>query len=238
MAKIVAVFALLLVLKSAHIMAIEDIVDLTHSMESNMPVFPGSLPVHLVTAASFERQGYHEIRMDCSTHTGTHLDCGFHLLKDGLNTVTTPITHFYGRGLLVDCTKIAAGGRIEKEFLQPWETEIKRSSFLLFHTGWSHNWGTPEYFRGFPVLHTDAAAYLSSFDLKGIGSDTISFDPIDSTDLPVHHILLSNGLILVENLVNLESLPKQDFIFSCFPLKIKDGDGSPVRAVGIVTRDK
>jgi kynurenine formamidase len=57
-------------------------------------------------------------------------------------------------------------------------------------------------------------------------------------ELPVHHILLSHGLILIENLVNLESLPKQEFTFSCLPLKIKNGDGSPVRAVGIVTRDK
>ena len=84
------------------------------------------------------------------------------------------------------------------------------------------------------MLHEDAATYLSSFNLKGIGSDTISFDPVDSWELPVHHILLSKGLILIENLVNLKSLPKHNFAFSCFPLKIKNGDGSPVRAVGIV----
>ena len=33
-------------------MAIEDIIDLTHPMESNMPVFPGSLPVNLITSAN------------------------------------------------------------------------------------------------------------------------------------------------------------------------------------------
>ena len=62
-------------------MGIEDIIDLTHPMESNMPVFPGSRPVNLVTTATFEKEGYHEIRMDCSTHTGTHIDCGYHLLQ-------------------------------------------------------------------------------------------------------------------------------------------------------------
>ena len=110
--------------------------------------------------------------------------------------------------------------------------------FLLIHTGWSQYWGSEEYFRKFPVLNVDAARYLTSFPLKGIGSDTISFDPVDSGDLPVHHILLSKGLILIENLVNLKSLPKHNFAFSCFPLKIRNGDGSPVRAVGIITRDK
>jgi len=215
-------------------MAIEDIIDLTHPMESNMPVFPGSRPVNLIAAATFEKEGYNEIRMDCSTHTGTHIDCGYHLLIDGLNTFTTPVNHFYGKGLVADCRNISAGGLISMEFLKPMETDIRNSDFLLIHTGWSRYWGTERYFRKFPVLHEDAATYLSSFNLKGIGSDTISFDPVDSSELPVHHILLSKGLILIENLVNLKRLPTHDFVFSCFPLKIKNGDGSPVRAVGIV----
>ena len=172
--------------------------------------------------------------MDCSTHTGTHLDCGYHLLSDGLNTITTPVNQFYGKAMVADCRNIPAGGLISKELLQQMEKDIKNSDFLLIHTGWSHYWGNEEYFRKFPVLHQDAATYLSAFNLKGIGSDTISFDQIDSVELPVHHILLSKGIILIENLVNLESLPKHSFTFSCFPLKIRDGDGSPVRAVGIV----
>jgi arylformamidase len=218
-------------------MAIEDIIDLTHPLESNMPVYPGSMPVNLVTAATFEQEGYHETRMDFSSHTGTHVDCGYHLLRDGLNTMTTPMNHFYGKGLVADCRKIKAGGFISKEYIQTLETDIKNADFFLIHTGWSRYWGAEEYFRKFPVLHEDAATYLSSFNLKGIGSDTISFDPVDSVELPVHHILLSKGLILIENLVNLISLLEHDFVFSCFPLKIKNGDGSPVRAVGIVTRD-
>jgi kynurenine formamidase len=215
-------------------MVIEDIIDLTHPMESNMPVFPGSRPVSLITSSTFEEEGYHEIRMDCSTHTGTHIDCGYHLLSNGLNTTTTPVSHFYGKGLVADCRDFPAGGSISKEYLQQMETEILHSDFLLIHTGWSRYWGSEEYFRKFPVLQEEAARYLTSFNLKGIGSDTISFDPVDSGELPVHHLLLSKGLILIENLVNLKSLPKHDFIFSCFPLKIKNGDGSPVRAVGIV----
>ena len=133
-------------------MAIEEIIDLTHPMESNMPVFPGSGPVNLTTAATFEKEGYHEIRMDCSTHTGTHLDCGYHLLKDGLNTLTTPVNQFYGKGLVADCRNIPAGGLISKEFLQQMETDYRNSDFLLLHTGWSQYWGTEEYFGKFPGI--------------------------------------------------------------------------------------
>jgi kynurenine formamidase len=219
-------------------MPVINIIDLTHPVESNMPVFPGSGSVNMVTSSTFEREGFHEIRIDFSTHTGTHIDCGYHLLPDGLNTATTPVSHFYGRGLVADCRNIPPGGSITKEFIQTLESELPESDFLLLHTGWSRYWGSDQYFSKFPVLQEEAAKYLVSFNLKGIGSDTISFDPAASRDLPVHHILLSKGLILVENLVNLKSLPDKNFIFSCFPLKIKNGDGSPVRAVGIVNNEQ
>jgi kynurenine formamidase len=51
----------------------------------------------------------------------------------------------------------------------------------------------------------------------------------------VHHTLLSAGMVLIENLTGLEKLPESGFYFSCLPLKIQSGDGSPVRAVAITT---
>lgn len=47
--------------------------------------------------------------------------------------------------------------------------------------------------------------------------------------------LLQNGIVTFTDLVNIEKLPKdKQFMFYGFPLKIKDGDGSPVRAVAII----
>ena len=43
--------------------------------------------------------------------------------------------------------------------------------------------------------------------LKGVGLDAISVDPVESHDLPVHRILLGSGMVIVENLANLDSLP-------------------------------
>jgi kynurenine formamidase len=41
-------------------------------------------------------------------------------------------------------------------------------------------------------------------------------------------------LVIVENLTNLAAVPDRPFTFIGFPLKIKDADGSPVRAVAMV----
>jgi len=47
--------------------------------------------------------------------------------------------------------------------------------------------------------------------------------------------LLTKGIITYTNLTHLDLLPSdKPFMFYGFPLKIKDGDGSPVRAVAII----
>jgi kynurenine formamidase len=41
-------------------------------------------------------------------------------------------------------------------------------------------------------------------------------------------------MVIVENLCCLEQLPPDGFQFCAFPLKIRDADGSPVRAAAAV----
>ena len=44
-----------------------------------------------------------------------------------------------------------------------------------------------------------------------------------------------NEIVTVTDLVNLEKLPLgKQFMFYGLPLKIKDGDGSPIRAVAVL----
>jgi kynurenine formamidase len=216
-------------------MALTTLIDLTHELESGMPVFPGSKPVTFIQESTLNTEHFNEMRLNISTHTGTHIDCGHHLFTGGNSTSAMPPGSFFGPGMVIDCRHFPSEENITRDYLQKLEIPIRSSEFILLHTGWSRYWGTPQYFSRFPVMSEEAASYLASFRLKGIGCDAISFDPVDSESLPVHHILLSSGLILIENLVNLEKLSESGFIFSCLPLRIKDGDGSPVRAVGIMT---
>jgi len=210
------------------------LIDLSHILESGMPVFPGSGPVVLQRESTLDKDNFNETRLSITTHTGTHIDCEYHLLAGGNDILSKPAENFYGPGVAIDFRKITADGIITMEHLMQYGKDIRSADFVLLVTGWSRYWGTPSYFTGFPVMNEEAASYLTSFHLKGTGCDTVSFDPVESESLRVHHILLSSGMILIENLVNLENLPRRDFIFSCLPLRIKDGDGSPVRAVGIV----
>lgn len=52
-------------------------------------------------------------------------------------------------------------------------------------------------------------------------------------DLDIERYLLENDIISFERLVNTDTLPKE-FMFHWVPLKIRNWDGSPVRAYAII----
>lgn len=198
------------------------IIDLTQMLEDGMPVYPGTEPPIMAEANTIERDGFREKLITMYSHTGTHMDAPAHIFPEGATLDNLPLETYYGSACVLDLP-VANPQALEKL--------IAASDFLLLRTLWSRHWGSENYFGRFPALNTETAEWLTGFGLKGIGVDAISVDPIDSADLPVHRILLGAGLVIVENLTNLDLLPADNFMFSCFPLKIQKADGSPIRAV-------
>ena len=96
-------------------------------------------------------------------------------------------------------------------------------------TGWHRHYGESNYFTDFPSLTQEAATYLAGRRIRLLGMDT----PTPSRDYyEVHHILLGKPaeIVVVESLANLDQLP-EEFLFIGFPLRLENGDGSPIRAV-------
>lgn len=209
------------------------ILNLTHPLSPGMTVFPGTSPPLIRQSATRKQDGYNEKEITLYSHNGTHVDAPAHILPEGATLDSLPLTSFYGPGTVIDCT---AGGNdgIGAGLILPCLEQPGKTSFILLRTGWDRHWGTPAYLRDFPVLSEEAARLLAASGIRGVGLDTISADRHDSPDLPVHHILLEAGLIIIENLTGLDRLESDPFIFSCFPLPIENADGSPVRAVAIL----
>ena len=198
-----------------------------------MPVYPGTEPPVIKDATTIEKDGFAEKLLSFFSHTGTHIDAPGHILK-GKNTLDKfSADKFVGKGLVIDVTECTSG-KIEKDLLEKYSSEIEGCDFVLFKTGWDKKWGNESYFMDFPSLTSDAASWLCQFNIKGIGFDCISADSVIAADLPNHKIILNKNLIIIENLCNLEWLRGYSFLFSCLPLKIENSDGSPVRAVGIL----
>ena len=57
---------------------------------------------------------------------------------------------------------------------------------------------------------------------------------IDSLTLSNHHKLLSNNVLIFENLTNLSEIKSNHFTFCALPLKFENADGAPIRAIAII----
>ncbi|HEX9025544.1 MAG TPA: cyclase family protein [Clostridium sp.] len=209
------------------------IIDLSHVIHSKILVFPGTEEPKLEQATTFEKHGFVENKVAMYTHTGTHIDAPYHILEDGLTIDKYDVEDFVGKAQVIDFTDFRSK-LIDVEDLVKYEDLIADIEYLIIKTGWGKYWGDEKYFNGFPVLTTEAAEWLLKFNLKGIGVDAISVDPVEAKTFPCHRILFKKSLIIIENLANLDEIGDEPFILSCLPLKFKDADGSPVRAVAMM----
>ncbi len=208
------------------------IVDLTHTLHQGMTVFPGTPELRVQQIASIPFDGFNEKLISFATHTGTHMDAPNHIVPDTATLDMLEPGKFMGKACVIDCRNYHT---IDTNVISENKEIINKADFVLFYTSWENLWGTNQYLKDFPVLTKQAASLLTSLNLKGIGLDTISVDPVDSDDLTIHKILLSAGMLIIENLTNLSALPLgKSFDFIALPLKIKDADGSPVRALAII----
>ncbi len=208
------------------------ILDLSHPITPGMPVYPGTDPPVFQNSTTIAQDGFAEKRISMFTHTGTHMDAPAHILPGAKTLDQFPVDHFFGPGMAINVTDDAPVISVER--LRGHERKIRNTEFLLLYTGWSHKWGSKQYFENFPVLSGEAAVWLTSFGLKGIGLDAISIDPVGASDLSNHKIVLARDIVIIENLRGIDQLPGKDFSFSCLPLRFVDADGSPVRATAIL----
>ena len=211
------------------------VIDLTHTIESTMSVFPGTSTPVITQESTIESDNYAEKSLSFCSHTGTHIDAPSHIFENSCSLDKLTVDKFIGKAVVIDVSS-CENELIGKELIDRNIRVISKVEFVLFYSGWDIKWGRSEYFEGFPTLSPEAAKYLCNFKLKGVGFDVISADPVASSDLPNHKLLLGNEIIIVENLCNLDKLPNKSLTFIALPLKIAESDGAPARAVGIVSQ--
>ena len=83
------------------------IIDLTHTITPEMPVYPGTVPPVLESAGTLANRGWRETRLAISSHSGTHMDAPAHILADGS---TLPMSR------LLDLTYNSDAGQAEAVF--------------------------------------------------------------------------------------------------------------------------
>lgn len=208
------------------------VIDLTHTINENMPVYPGTEKPRLTVANTYEKDSFKETLITMFSHTGTHIDPPAHIIEGKPTLDSFGAEQFVGRALVIDCRHIKEGEEIPLSLLTK-NQDAEQADFLLFNTGWDKRWGTDGYYVGFPCLSMEALDFIIKGEYKGIGFDTISLDPVNS--LERHKYLFSKKAIInIENLKNLDLCGNKTVDFACLPLKTENADGAPCRAVAIL----
>ncbi|MBQ2955935.1 MAG: cyclase family protein [Clostridia bacterium] len=211
------------------------VIDLTHVISPDMPVYPGTEGPKFEAANTYEKDGFKETKLSMYSHTGTHMDPPAHLFAGRTTLDRFPVSQFVGKAVVIECGELGAGGRITMEHINKKRELADSAEFLLFHTGWDRYWGGAEYFGEYPYIDEEVADYLINTRKKGIGLDVIGLDPIADENLTLHKKLLKDSeIVIIENLTNLQDAGDGLFTFCALPLKHMDADGSPIRAIAML----
>ena len=166
------------------------VIDLTHIIDKNMPLYPGTPKPQFSSSAGLYQDGFRETLLNMSSHTGTHIDSPAHMFEDGLTLDQVAVDKFVGMGVIVNAT--ACDKEIPLSVIEPYGGKMRFCQFVILKTGCDRQWGQQEYFSQYPVLTAEAAEFLAKQDqLIGIGIDAISFDKEDDNNFSIHKALLS-----------------------------------------------
>lgn len=203
------------------------IFDLSHTFTNDMPVYPGDPVPSLEASALIETDGYTEYQFCGGMHVGTHMDAPLHMIAGGQRMCEVPVSKFVGRGRLID-----ARGRpsIGLDLLDG--VSLNAGDIVVVMTGWYRLFRTPPYYDDYPEVEPDFATHLTEVGVAVLALDTPS---PDRAPFAIHKILLGNGVLIVENVTDVEDLiGLEDFEVIALPAKL-DCEAAPARVIARTT---
>ena len=203
--------------------------DISVTVQPGMPTWPGDTLPQIRRTSSIKAgddANVSEVRM--SVHTGTHVDAPVHFLDGARGVERIPVEALYGSCVVAQ--KLGPG-HITAEDVERMRL-LEGIERVLFKTPNSRLWERSDqsFESGYAALTEDAARYLLSRRVVLVGIDYLSIEPFEVPGRPVHRLLLSEGVVIVEGL-DLRGVEPGEYTLACLPIKVAGADGSPARAL-------
>lgn len=201
--------------------------DVTLTLHDKLPYFPGERGFELYPMKRIETDGANVSYMISNLHTGTHIDTPIHFVPGGEDAETVSLEKFYGQAKVfaLDCEEKVDSGDVRDLPVEPGDIvvlNIRKNNALM---------KCAEFRTDYAYLTAEAAQILVEKGAKAVGINFFAIAQCTPTpDKTSHHVLLENGVVIIEGL-DLTEVPEGTYTMFCLPLKIAGGNGSPVRAV-------
>jgi kynurenine formamidase len=211
------------------------IIDLTLEITSDTITFPGYPMPNFIKWSKFDTQGYTSEVMFLSTHTGTHMDAPFHFNPNGQTIDQVEVSRYIcNNAILMKIQKNANEMITSDDIIRNSKYAIKEKDTVVLSTGWEKQIKQKDnYIRNNPGLSKDAVEYLVEKKVNAVAIDCPSIDKGTDSGFIAHKMLLSNQVLVIENLCNLCRFKNEKFTLLITPLKLAGASGSPIRAIGI-----
>ncbi|PYQ60653.1 MAG: cyclase [Acidobacteria bacterium] len=212
------------------------LIDLSHTIEHGMITYQG-LPEPVISdflTREKSRERYAEgtefqiARIDMVANTGTYIDSPAHRFADGADIAAINLEQVSNLSTVV----LRAVGQRSIEKIPAGLNE----KALLIHTGWSRHWRNEKYWSNeHPFVTRRAAEALAKSGVRVVGIDSYNIDDTADLTRPAHTELLRAGILIIEHLTNLDSLPNEREIrLFAVPPKVHGLGSFPVRAFAMV----
>lgn len=214
--------------------------DVSPSLGHDIAVWPGDVAFerNLTSQIGFAEPGAPAWQLLVSSirttlHVGAHADAPNHFTASAAGIDRVPLAPYRGRCQVIELDK-PRGSLITPEDLAPLvhPERALRASRVLFKTG---SFPDPRRFNeDFVAFAADTLRWLAQQGVVLVGLDTPSVDPFHSKTLPAHHATRAAGswagLAILEGL-ELAHVEPGLYELVALPLRLRDADASPVRAV-------
>jgi len=204
--------------------------DITQVVSNELPVWPGDPPIVIETPRGTIPS---VSRISMGSHAGTHVDPPAHFIPGGATVDELPLGVLMGP---VWVTHLAGPGPLTAALLEAAAIPLGPTRLIIRTDNSARMAVNPTFDPGFVALAPDAADWVLARGIRLVGIDGPSIEPYKSPGEPVHHALLSAGVIIVENLA-LAGVAPGAYQLACLPLRIAGGDGAPVRAI-LITEEQ
>lgn len=205
-----------------------DIIDISVTMRTGMPIWPGSPGLRLARSMRMEDGDAANVsRLETGVHVGTHVDAPLHFIADGRSVEQLDLGILVGPALVAVLPDVAS---IANEDLAALDLP-RGTERLLLKTRNSRLWSADvtEFREDFVALTADAARWVVDRGIKLIGVDYLSVQRFQ--DGPeTHRILLGANVVVLEGL-NLSAVSAGEFELVCLPLRLAGAEAAPARAI-------
>jgi arylformamidase len=221
------------------------IFDISTEINEQMPVYKNKKEkrpkIHITRKL---KDGANESKIEIDSHTGTHADSYFHILARGKTIEKINPEKFIGSCIVLDFTSIedkitdrdfSNMSYPDKKFKIQNPTNsvnyinellIRKDDIVLLKT---RTKPLKNFDYNFKYLAKSGAEFLAEKEVKCIGIDNLGIER-NQPEHDTHKILFKKGVTIIEGL-ELSNISPGRYFFIGLPLKIKNGDASPIRAV-------